>query len=110
MPYKHKEDRHDPKYPQIREKMGSAMQGAEPKGYEAKNIPLAPTAKSEKATRKTIKARAYSFSMEPPLYTNFIDMCRERNVNASACVRNLMLLQMKAWRTGEHDESLREID
>jgi len=61
-------------------------------------------------TRKKVKARAYSFSMEPPLYEHFRTLCIERGVNSSACVRNLIMLQMKSWRLGDHDESLAEED
>ncbi len=99
------------KRPLIQDKLPAHMQkDTKHKGKRVTDAPYRDIEDTEAKTRKKVLARAYSFSMEKPLYDRFRTLCIERGVNSSACVRNLIMLQMKAWIQGDHDETLTEED
>jgi len=99
------------KRPLIQDKLPAHMQkDSRHKGNRLADVPYKDIEDTEQATRKKVLARAYSFSMEKPLYDRFRTLCIERGVNSSACVRNLIMLQMKAWIQGDHDETLIDED
>jgi|TARA_R100000951_G_scaffold115882_2_gene125480 predicted peroxiredoxin len=99
------------KNPQIKDRLPSHFQSdTQHVVHHQKSTPYNDIDENPEKTRKKVLARAYSFSMEPPLYEHFRTLCIERGVNSSACVRNLIMLQMKSWRLGEHDETLGDED